>query len=188
VRESRKVGEHFLERIMLSNTWLPWRSQDMGAGEAPTVTLQLKWMAQGQGKQLISLVVQPWLAYGCSVGARLKTASGYMTVVSISADDTCDIVEDNAPSKALHALIDPRPDTVTRTLSPSYKPGQKLLLLHEGGLVDGVVEEWMGDQAWKPTPAATRGASGRGGQADCEGGRPERHEPLEASLPDGGAV
>ena len=41
-------------------------------------------------------------------------------------------------------MIDARPDTVNRTTSPSYKAGQKLLLIHEGVPVDAIVEEWLG--------------------------------------------
>jgi len=43
-----------------------------------------------------------------------------------------------------HLYIDPRPDTVFRTSSPSYKAGQVLMLVHEKRLVDAVVEHWFG--------------------------------------------
>ena len=37
-------------------------------------------------------------------------------------------------------LLDARPDTAGRTSSPSYKAGQKLMLVYEGELVDAVVD------------------------------------------------
>ena len=33
---------------------------------------------------------------------------------------------------------------MSRTTSPTYKTGQKLLLLHEGSPVDAIVDEWLG--------------------------------------------
>ena len=41
-------------------------------------------------------------------------------------------------------VIDPRPDTVSRTATPAYKQGQKLLIMHEGQPHDAVVDEWLG--------------------------------------------
>ena len=144
---SSKV-EPFEERVEFDNVWLPWRVQDADAIETPTLIITLKWQAAGIGKQSASLVVTPWLSYGCSIGARLKTPAGYATVVNIRDDDTCEIIMDNSSSvhNALLGpdVIDPRPDTVSRTTSPSYKVGQKLLLMHEGTPQDAIVDEWLG--------------------------------------------
>ena len=90
-----------------------------------------------------------WLAYGCSIGARVKTSAfGYATVVSIRKDDTCEVRRDNAAETTTGpaaSVLDPRPDTMSKTTSPQYKPGQKLMLMHEGALfVDAVVEEHLG--------------------------------------------
>ena len=141
IREARGMGESVEDRVEFTNGWLPWRTQDVSAEERPTMTVQLR-----KGKSVSTLLVMPWLAYGCSVGARLHLASGsYATVVSIQSNDTCEIVRDNAtvaPEK--EELIDPRPDTVARTSSPSYKSGQKLLLLYQGRPVDAIVDEWLG--------------------------------------------
>ena len=91
--------------------------------------------------------------YGVSVGARVKHAQTgqYATVTKIRDDDLCEVIADNAASQSEDnkhnpavVRVDPRPDTCSRTASPSYKPGQKLLLLHDGAPVDAIVEEWLG--------------------------------------------
>ena len=50
----------------------------------------LKWKVMGAGKNSAQLIVTPWLAYGCSVGARISTETGFATVTSIKDDDTCE--------------------------------------------------------------------------------------------------
>ena len=49
----------------------------------------------GAGKSSATLLVNPWLAYGCSVGSRVRTESGFATVSAIKDDDTCEILRDN---------------------------------------------------------------------------------------------
>jgi hypothetical protein len=104
----------------------------------------------------VSLLATPWLSYGCSIGARLRTSGGYATVVKVREDDSCELAYDGVhdknskkpeivvarPGQELH--VDPRPDTVARTSSPSYKAGQVLMLVHEKRLVDATVEHWFG--------------------------------------------
>lgn len=51
---------------------------------------------------------------------------------------------DNQADRIKTEVIELRPDTVSRTSSPAYKSGQKLLLLHEKQLLEAVVEEWLG--------------------------------------------
>ena len=141
VREAKSMSEEFADRIQWANEWLPWRTQDVVPTETPVLTIQLKW----KGKSSATLLVRPWIAYGCAVGSRIKMLStGRMTtIVNILPDDTCEVVADNDPTEH-REMVDPRPDTVTRTMSPAYKGGQKLLLLHEGEAVDAVVDEWLG--------------------------------------------
>ena len=129
------------------------RTTDVHPGESPQLVINIKWMAHGAGRQSASIVITPWLAYGVSVGARVKHAQTgqYATVTKIRDDDLCEVIADNAASQSEDnkhnpavVRVDPRPDTCSRTASPSYKPGQKLLLLHDGAPVDAIVEEWLG--------------------------------------------
>ena len=85
-----------------------------------------------------------WLAYGCSVGARVKRSAGFATVVEVHSDDRCSVRIDNQADRIKTEIIELRPDTVSRTSSPAYKSGQKLLLLYERQLVEAVVDEWLG--------------------------------------------
>ena len=132
--------ETFEERVEFYNEWLPWRVQEVVPGDASTTTLtiELRWRGKNQSK----LLVAPWISYGCSVGARIKTASGFATVTTILDDDRCTIVKDNAPVGESSEL-DPGPFNVSRTSSPAYKAGQKLLL-HDGQPIDAIVDEWLG--------------------------------------------
>ena len=54
------------------------------------------------------------------------------------------MIRDNVKEGTRPEVLDPRPDTVGRTTSPTYKANQKLLLLHEGVPVDAIVDEWLG--------------------------------------------
>jgi hypothetical protein len=137
-------AEPFADRVQFENTWLPWRIQDVDAAGEPALTVIVK---RAKSLERATLLVTPWLAYGCSVGARVKTATTFATITGIRPDDTCEFVADNSKHNVAilgAEVIDPRPDTVTRTSTVAYKSGQKLLLLHEGSPVDAVVEEWLG--------------------------------------------
>jgi hypothetical protein len=78
------------------------------------------------------------------VGARVKRSHGFATVVEVHPDDRCSVRLDNQADRIKTEVIELRPDTVSRTSSPAYKSGQKLLLLHEKQLLEAVVEEWLG--------------------------------------------
>ena len=115
--------------------------------------IQTQWKTGGKGRNTATLLVYPWLAYGCSVGARLVTDEGFATVSAINADDMCELIIDNDTNAAGDTLgssykpvvlIDPRPDTAQKTTSPNYKTGQRLLLVLDGVYVDAVVASWKG--------------------------------------------
>ena len=152
LREGKKVGETWQDRIELNNEWLPWRTADIQPGEAPTLTVVIRWTVTGVGKQSASVLLTPFLSYGVSLGARIKhlQSGSYATVMRIREDDFCDVIVDNAASQnddnnnPGRMRIDLRPDTCLKTPSPSYKPGQKLLLLLDASPVDAIVEEWLG--------------------------------------------
>ena len=131
-------GQSFAERLEFYNMWLPWSSQTVLPGETPKLLIQ----ARGAGRARANLIATPWLAYACSIGAKVKTPNSYATVVSFFYDDRIEIVRDGVAADV--KAIDPRPDTMTRTPSPSYKDGQKLMLVNAGRFVDAVVEEWFG--------------------------------------------
>ena len=78
------------------------------------------------------------------MGARVKRSHGFATVVEVHPDDRCSVRLDNQADRIKTEVIELRPDTVSRTSSPAYKSGQKLLLLHEKQLLEAVVEEWLG--------------------------------------------
>jgi len=146
LRPSQKHGEPWLERVLLHNRWFPWRTAEppLPGTAAPIVTIHMRWQPTGQAKQVLTILVSPWLAYACGVGARMKTGNNFVTVVKIRPDDTVAVKVDNETKEGVELSVDPRPDTVSRTASASYKSGQKLLLMHENAMLDAVVEEWMG--------------------------------------------
>ena len=78
------------------------------------------------------------------MGARVKRSQGFATVVEVHPDDRCSVRLDNQADRIKTEVIELRPDTVSRTSSPAYKSGQKLLLLHEKQLLEAVVDEWLG--------------------------------------------
>ena len=141
MREASGPNCLFAERLEFDNVWLPWSSQVPLPGESPKLLIQ----AKGRGKAHVNIVATPWLSYACSIGAKVKTTSSYATVISRTFDDRVEIVRDNAATNDVKKqLVEPRPDVIKRTLSPSYKSGQKLMLVHDGHFVDAVVEEWFG--------------------------------------------
>ena len=145
VKEATSMGQTLAQRLEFFHEWLPWRDQDSDHGSSsPWLLINLKWKVMGAGKNAATLLITPWLAYGVSIGARVKTDSGFATVTVIKEDDTCEIIKDNVKEGIRPEAIDPRPDTIGRTTSPTYKANQKLLLLHDGVPVDAIVDEWLG--------------------------------------------
>ena len=83
----------FADRVQFSHRWLPWRSHEADMRGA-WLTFQLQWSALGKEHSAV-LLAKPWLAYGCSVGARVKKSIGYATVCGIRGDDQVDLMYDN---------------------------------------------------------------------------------------------
>ena len=136
-------AERFSERVDFANEWLPWHDSNATAGEQRTLVVE----ARGRRKAGVMLIVRPWLAYGCSIGARLKVQSAYCTVTAICEDGRCEVVRDGTKvDQQLTSTdrVDPTPETVTRTSSFSYKNGQRLMLLQGGRFTDAVVDAWLG--------------------------------------------
>ena len=190
-RAPKSGNETFADRVEFDNAWLPWNSQSWKPGDPASLHVTVK----GRGRAAASLLVIPWLSYGCSIGARLKTSTGFATVVSIGDDDLVEVAHDaihnklsgkklDAADKAALLLlkssnehIDPRPDTVSRTSSPAYKAGQTLILVHEKRLSEAVVEHWfgprmgsrhrvrLGDKGSKKAGAKGKKGAAKGGEA-----------------------
>ena len=192
VREGKSTSEPFADRVDLHNEWLPWRVQeDVGLGDTGLLAVSLK--ARNGKTHPGTLLMRPWLAYGCSIGSRVKMGSSYATVVELRKDDSCEVVHDNALDLAERQVVDPRPDTIGRTSSPAYKGGQKLLLLHEGQLVDAVVEECLGVRrgsrhrvrlSAKPDAAKVEGVTAGGKPKGEKAAKPKVKESLEVDLND----
>ena len=180
VREARHGAETWQERLEFASEWLPWKVNDISASDdAPTVSVTVKWQVFGQpGRSQATLLVTPWLAYGCSVGARVKRTHGYATVIALRKDDMVEIRADNSLDRSRTETLDPRPDTMSRTSSPSYKAGQKLLLLHEGAIVDAVVEEWLGVRHG----SAHRVRLGGGGRTSTSAAKAKERAAFEVDL------
>ena len=137
------AADRFNERVEFFNEWLPWQEANAASGGQRTLLVE----AKGRRKAGVMLHVRPWLAYGCSIGARLKVQSAYFTVTAICEDERCEVVRDGvrADQQAnLTERVDPTPDTVSRTSSFSYKSGQRLMLLHNGCFIDAMVVMWLG--------------------------------------------
>ena len=71
-RAQRGQSDTFADRLEFDNVWLPWSSQSVKPGEVPTLLIQIK----GKGRAAANVLATPWLSYGCSIGARLKTPTG----------------------------------------------------------------------------------------------------------------
>ena len=149
VRESKggSGSEPLADRVGFSDLWLPWRLLKADPANS-TLLVKLRTtsaVARAAGKQdLATLVCRPWLAFGCSIGARMKTAKGYATVCGINANDSVQVAYDNTGDKREVAEIDPRPDTVSRAARYEYKQGHKLFFRKAGEWVDALVEEYYG--------------------------------------------
>lgn len=121
------------------------------------VQMELKWSLPSdvKGKPPIqhraTVCIRPWLAYGCSVGARfqirkLGSAEGKCaTVQRILADDRCVARVDGFDKGTKgEEIVDCMPSTVIRTTAPAYERGQKVLYLNGKRVVDAVVQQWVG--------------------------------------------
>ena len=159
-RAKRKLGRiklafdlntTFLERVEFPDEWL--LAEDVGLnndgwqGES-SLELEINW-----GKEVATVEVQPWLAYSASVGARImvrKVGAAFgqcATVQRLLGDDRCVArVDGHSRSDGVkgEVMVDLMPSTVVLTTFSHHDRGTKLLILHEGRLVDGTVLRWLG--------------------------------------------
>lgn len=135
------------DRIEFFDVWMPWRNQSGQGGEELALLIEMK------GRRKAGLYAKPWLAFGCSIGARFKMQNGFCTVSKIREDDNCEVVRDSASDQnaskkkndeVTTEFINPTPTAMSRANSVAYKAGQKVMILHEGRFVDAVVDAWHG--------------------------------------------
>jgi hypothetical protein len=151
VRIPADLGTPFLERIEFPDEWVPGDEcgleHDGWQGEG---YLELELIC---GKDTATIQIFPWLAYGCTVGARLNIRAvsasfgQCATVVRILGDDRVVARVDGHPRDAgvkSEVIVDLSPSTVVPASSPGYERGTKLLLLFRNKLVDATVMEWAG--------------------------------------------
>eukprot|EP00966_Prymnesium_polylepis_P326531 7382445-Prymnesium_polylepis.1 len=96
IKPAKNADEPFGRRVAFHNRWLPWNHTEAGVGDQ-TLLFTFSYHTRETGKEVAAkLRARPWLAYGCSVGARVKTYDGlYATVSGIREDDTIEVVLDN---------------------------------------------------------------------------------------------
>jgi hypothetical protein len=99
--------------------------------------------------ELISKVaimrVNPWLAFGCGVGARLalrKPGANESTASTLQRTLRDDHVVVRRDGSDTEITVDPTPFTVIVASNPRHKSGTRLLIVHENSCVDAVVEQW----------------------------------------------
>ena len=125
------------ERFEFAREWLPWRALDASPAETATLLVHIRWTITGVGKQSASILLQPWLAYGVSVGARVRHSDQYATVTKILKDEMAKgasfaQLDTSSMKTALMGL-----STVLDAASFSTSDRQKLLALAQERLEKG---------------------------------------------------
>ena len=112
---------------------------------------ELLWTKEGslvQGDPHSAVIrVNPWLAYGCGVGARLTlrkpgaSEGTACTVQRILRDDQV-VVRRDGTDRDL--TVDPTPFTVVVSSNVRHAAATRLLLVHDNASTDALVEPWPG--------------------------------------------
>ena len=152
---ARDLKMPFLERIEFPDEWVP--AEECGLehdGWQGGGVLELELTC---GKDVATLQISPWVAYSCSVGARvnirsLSASQGQCATVDRILGDDRIVAKVDGFSKTDgvkgEVIVDLQPKTVVPTAGPGYPRGQRLLLLHRQKqtemLVDAVVMNWEG--------------------------------------------
>ena len=148
---ARELHEPFLDRVQFPDEWV--LVEDCGLEHDGWQGEGILDLELACGKDVAMLRMYPWLAYGCSIGARINIrnvsdAKGQCaTVHRILGDDRIVARVDGFAKEVgvkAEVIVDIQPSTVVPTAGPGYTKGDKLLLLHKGKLVDAVVMEWVG--------------------------------------------
>jgi Ran GTPase-activating protein (RanGAP) involved in mRNA processing and transport len=196
VKIPAKKGLPFEERVSFEHRWLPGVDYGLvhhfrqGPG---TLELELEWEIEvdeaappvkggavalrgapqfrpGHVQRAV-LLVSPWLAYACCVGARLNLiAPGdycgrVSTVQRVLRDDTV-VVRVDATTE--EKIVDPRPDRCVPTSTVRYPKATPILYLHNDECVDACVVE-MPKKEWEETSERRKDDNG-GNRPDLKSG------------------
>ena len=149
-------GQPLEERVAFDNAWLDGEQHGLihHAAQGPA---SIEVIIKIDEKQKVVLLVCPWIAYGCSLGARFlirkfgETQGKIGTVKRVMNVDRVVIHVDGTDPKDVSQLvtIDPRPDLVVKSSFVRHAVGTAIMFLHSvGGLsqssqqvVDAVVAE-----------------------------------------------
>ena len=151
IKLAYSLSTTFLERVEFPNQWLlaeEYGVTNDGWQGGCMLELELVW-----AKDVATIKVRAWLAYATTVGARVATrrpGNAYgqsATVQRILGDDRV-VARIDSYSKSDgvrgEVIVDLTPSNVVRTAFPHYERGTRLLLLHEGHMVDASVLHWLG--------------------------------------------
>ena len=148
---AKELGQPFLERVEFPDDWLVAEDHGVvhdGWQGNGILDLELTW-----NKAVATIRVLPWLAYGCTVGARflirkLGMAEGQCATVQRILGDDRVVARVDGYSKTDgvkgETIVDLQPSTVVRTTSVGYARETKVLVLHNGKLANGQVLLWLG--------------------------------------------
>lgn len=151
---ARELRAPFLDRIEFPDQWVLANENGLvhdGWQGPGTLDLELTC-----GKDVATIQVTPWLAYSCSVGARVNirsigsTVGQCATVDRILGDDRIVAKVDGfARTEGVkgEVIVDLTPKAVVPTEGgPGYTRGQRLFVLNKASnaLVDAVVMNWEG--------------------------------------------
>ena len=153
-------GQALEERVVFDAAWLDGESyglQHLAAQGQAILEVAIKT----GDKKYVPLIVSPWLAYSCSLGARFlirkfgETQGRIGTVKRVMNDDRIVIHVDGTDPKDVSSLvtIEPRPDTVLRSTPVRHKVGTLVQYLKSdnpatAACVDAIVAEIPMDK-WK---------------------------------------
>ena len=146
-------GTEFVDRIEFSNEWRVGAEHGLvhdGLQGDGSLELRLDWKHENEEKgtteaKVALISVNPWLAYGCSEGARLSMRKAgalegkCATVQRALRDDSVVVRIDGMVGES---TVDPSPLAVVSTTSPRHQPNTPLLFVYENAAVDAEVMEW----------------------------------------------
>jgi len=149
-------SEPLLERVHFHNAWARGHvDTSMAAAESDFIVHAQLWLRGAPLQPPVYLRVYPHTAYGARIGTRCElhkvlgpqadVITGSATVQEILDDDRCVVRLDNVGIGTSgeivsdRVVVDLRPDSVLRTQRPQYKPGVRLIVLHNNRCYDAVV-------------------------------------------------
>ena len=151
VKLAAELGMPFLDRVEFPDVWVHAAGHGIafdGWQGSGSIECELTW-----GKESAKIRVHPWLAYACSIGARmcirkLGAPSGQCATVQRILGDDRVVARVDGFSKLDgvrgETIVDLQPSTVVRTSYSGYARDTRILLVHHKKLVDATVLNWLG--------------------------------------------